>query len=68
MLNEQDMQFITEADKAFQSGLTIDQTAELLGCNKNTLYSRIRTLGYKIEKYGKLVPIHAPDLSNDQAA
>jgi len=53
-------------DGLLAKGLTLDQIATELGMPKGTLYSRIRARGYKLEKFGRLTPIHAPALDSTQ--
>jgi len=68
MLNEQDQDFLTKVQVLLSETGTLDATAKSLDMNTSTLYMRLRSMGYRLEKKAYLVPIHAPELENQSAA
>ena len=66
MQNELDIQFVRKVDGLMRDGATIGEVAKELKMRPTTLYQRVRGLGYKIEKYGRLVPVNAPEINDTQ--
>jgi hypothetical protein len=66
MINEQERELIQSVDRDLQNGLTIEKAAALRNLKMSTLYHKIRRAGYRLEKFGRLVPIGATPLESSR--
>ncbi len=63
-----DAEFLSRLRDALSQSGSITEAADILGENHNTVRSRIRNLGYRVDRQLCLIPIHAPEITDDQAA
>ncbi len=64
MLNDTDREFIERVRKALESEGSLPKAAIAMDEEYNTIYQKLRRLGYRLEQETKLVPIH----TNENAA
>jgi hypothetical protein len=60
MISDIDQAFIEDIDRKLREGFTWQQIADNAGLPLGTVYTRVRTLGYRVTK--RLEPINAPAL------
>ncbi len=68
MLNDEDRNFIDQLSRLLKEGHSVNSAAPVLGESANKVYVRLYRLGYKVECERRIVPIHAPEVSNDEQA
>ena len=59
MISETDREFVNRVREALESEGNLRKAAEIMGEEYNTVYQRLRRLGYKLEQETRIVPIHA---------
>ena len=63
-MNDQDKQLIRDVNTSLARTGQLSATAKELNWNVSSLFMRLRSLGYKVEKTAQLVPIHPADEGN----
>lgn len=66
-ISQEDLDLLRQVDALLKKGHSLIQIASMLGVNHNTLYSRIQSAGYKVQRISSLVPLSAPALENVDA-